>query len=96
MHINQATPSKILLPKELFALVLHDNYRQYMKVNGNSFEIDRKRWIPPISLLDFIQEKSVVKLVGRHELGSVRGRNFFDGVAWKRESSRGGLRPRHR
>jgi hypothetical protein len=31
----------------------------------------------------------VVKLVGRHELGSVRGRKFFDGVAWKRESSRG-------
>lgn len=59
-----------------------------MKVNGDSSEIDGKRWIPPVSFLDFIQEKSVVKLVGRHKLGSVRGRNFFDGVAWKRESSR--------
>ena len=44
----------------MFALVLHDNYWQYMKVNGNSSEIDRKRWIPPVNLLDFIQEKSVV------------------------------------
>ena len=57
-----------------------------MKVNG---KIDGRRWIPPVSFLDFIQEKSVIKLVGRHKLGSVRGLNFFDGVAWKRESSRG-------